>query len=105
MKKHSLYGLIGKIRCIPNEEALSGLFLNLNPRDITKPVRIAFVNAHAVNICHTNQEFLRNLIESDCVFRDGSGMKILLKMLRKDAGLNMNGTDLIPRLIKLYGGK
>jgi exopolysaccharide biosynthesis WecB/TagA/CpsF family protein len=105
MKKYSLYGLIKKIRRIPNEESLSTLFSSLNPQEIYRPVRIAFVNAHAVNICHINQGFLRNLFESDYVFRDGSGMKILFKMLRKDAGLNLNGTDLIPRLIKIYERK
>jgi N-acetylglucosaminyldiphosphoundecaprenol N-acetyl-beta-D-mannosaminyltransferase len=105
MPKFALYDLIGKICRIQNEGALAALFSNLKACEITKPVRIAFVNAHAVNISHINQEFLRNLVESDYVFRDGSGMKILLKMLRKDAGLNLNGTDLIPQLMAIYREK
>ena len=105
MEKYSLYNLIRKICCIPNEETLSALFSALEPQEILKPVRIAFVNAHAVNICHIHQEFMRDLIESDYVFRDGSGMKILFKLLGKDAGLNLNGTDLIPRVMEIYDGK
>ena len=105
MKRRSLFNLIKKIYRVPNEGGLSVLFSNLEPRMVTRPVRIAFVNAHAVNMCHINHEFLRNMIESDYIFRDGSGMKILFKMLRKDAGLNLNGTDLIPRLIEIYNGK
>lgn len=105
MRKVSLHELIRKICRIPSEEALLALFCNLNPREITRPVRIAFVNAHAINMCHSNKRFLHNLTESDYIFRDGSGMKILFKMLRQDAGLNLNGTDLIPRLMDMYAGK
>lgn len=104
-KQHSLHGLIEKIRLVPDEAALSIFFSCLEPAKINKPVSLAFVNAHALNICHANPEFLRNLAEADYVFRDGSGMKILFKMLRKDPGLNLNGTDLIPRIMELYAGK
>ncbi len=31
-------------------------------------------------------------------------MKILYNLLGRDAGVNMNGTDLIPRIISLYAG-
>ncbi len=97
--------MIKKIRRILDEKELSVVFSHLKPSEITKPVTIAFINAHALNTCHVNHEFLQNLIESDYVFRDGSGMKILFKMLRREPGLNLNGTDLIPRLMELYSGK
>jgi exopolysaccharide biosynthesis WecB/TagA/CpsF family protein len=105
MNKHSLPSLIKKIRRVPDEAALTALFLDLGPQKITKPVRVAFVNAHAVNLGQRHPDFLGYLFESNYILRDGSGMKILFKMLGRDPGLNMNGTDLIPRLMEAYKGK
>lgn len=60
---------------------------------------ISFVNAHAFNLCNRNSEFADALLRSDVVLRDGIGMQLLFQALDIDAGLNMNGTDLIPRLL------
>jgi exopolysaccharide biosynthesis WecB/TagA/CpsF family protein len=60
---------------------------------------LSFVNAHAVNLCNRNREFADALLRSDVIVRDGIGMQLLFKALNIDAGLNMNGTDFIPRLL------
>ncbi len=39
------------------------------------------------------------------VLRDGSGMATLFKMLGKQAGLNLNGTDLIPQVVRRFNGR
>lgn len=104
-KQYNLHELIEKIRIVRNETELSGIFPHLSPENAERPVRVAFVNAHALNLCYGNPGFLKNLVESEFVLRDGSGMKILFKMLGKNPGLNLNGTDLIPRLIELYKDK
>ncbi len=97
--------LVKKITLAPDEQALSGILSALEPQNITRPVQLAFVNAHALNLSAKNRDFLHHLMQCDYVFRDGSGMKILYKMLGTNPGLNLNGTDLIPRIIKLYEGE
>ncbi|HWB92911.1 MAG TPA: WecB/TagA/CpsF family glycosyltransferase [Puia sp.] len=97
--------LLRRLKLVPDELELSKIFALIDPRKLTKPTRIAFVNAHGFNLCYRNKTFLQHLVDCDFVFRDGSGMKILCKMLGADPGLNLNGTDLIPRIINLYGGK
>jgi len=80
------------------------ILTSLGPRKDGKPARLAFVNAHALNLCSSNPGFLHHLLESDYILRDGSGMKILFKMLGINPGLNLNGTDLIPEILHHYAG-
>lgn len=103
-KEQDIRALLGKITRASDEQALSKILFSLRPQNIAKPVRIAFVNAHALNLCCNDTSFLHHLLGSDYVFRDGSGMKILYKMLGCDPGLNLNGTDLIPQIVTLYAG-
>ncbi len=97
--------LIDKIRIVKDETEAAQILESFRPENIRGPVRVAFVNAHAMNLCHKDSAFLSRLLECDYVFRDGSGMKILYKMLGRDPGINMNGTDFIPKLFDLYTGK
>lgn len=102
----AIRALIDKINLVTKDTELASVFSSLGPKPgpkpAGKPVRVAFVNAHALNLCFSDPAFLQHLLEAEYVFRDGSGMKILYKMLGRDPGLNLNGTDLIPRIIGLY---
>lgn len=60
---------------------------------------LAFANAHAFNLGHANPHFGSALLSSDLVLRDGIGVKWLFQLLGRDAGFNLNGTDLIPKLL------
>jgi len=97
--------LIDKIRIVRDEEELQSIFETIKPGVPDGPLRIAFVNAHAINLCYSDHAFLEHLLECDYVFRDGAGMKILYRLLKRDPGLNLNGTDLIPRIMALYKGQ
>jgi exopolysaccharide biosynthesis WecB/TagA/CpsF family protein len=97
--------LIEKIRIVRDDLELDQLLRELKPENITASKRVAFVNAHAVNLCYSNPDFLTDLLSCDIVLRDGSGMKILYKMMGLEPGLNMNGTDFIPRVLELYKDK
>lgn len=66
---------------------------------------LGFVNAHAMNIAAESGRFAFDLAGCDWLLRDGSGMKILTRKLNVSAGLNMNGTDLIPEIILAYKDK
>lgn len=69
------------------------------------PFVLAFANAHAMNSLATSAAFFDALNSADMVLRDGSGMATLFKLLRLQPGLNLNGTDLIPQLIRQFDGR
>ena len=69
-----------------------------------KPLVLAFVNAHAMNSAATSREFFEAVHSADLVLRDGIGMAILLRLLNVEPGLNLNGTDLIPKILRRYAG-
>lgn len=65
------------------------------------PLRtVGFVNAHAVNLAGENDRFFHDLSSCDHLLRDGAGVFLLLKLLGREPGLNMCGTDFIPQLIR-----
>jgi len=92
--------LIQKIQLISDRQALSDKLEELsNP---TQPMILAFANAHAMNSVFKDESFYNNLVKSDLIFRDGSGMAKLYKSIGLNPGLNLNGTDLIPQLIERF---
>ena len=66
---------------------------------------VAFANAHAMNCVAQSQSFFDALYTADWVLRDGSGVATLFKLIGKNAGRNLNGTDLIPKIIGLFDGR
>lgn len=66
---------------------------------------LGFVNAHAMNLVAGNTDYYQALAAADVLLRDGSGMAILFRRLGLMPGLNMNGTDFIPKLLAAYTGK
>ena len=71
----------------------------------SRAVVVAFANAHAMNYVAQSQSFFDALCSADWVLRDGSGIATLFKLLGKKPGLNLNGTDLIPKIIGLFDGR
>jgi N-acetylglucosaminyldiphosphoundecaprenol N-acetyl-beta-D-mannosaminyltransferase len=103
--KPILITLSDALTIIETGEAKTGLLKTLALNNLSGPQRLAFVNAHAANMCHRNAEFLTDLLASETILRDGAGMKILFKMLGREPGLNLNGTDFIPDIIDFYRGR
>ncbi|MCE1114512.1 MULTISPECIES: WecB/TagA/CpsF family glycosyltransferase [Pseudomonas] len=69
------------------------------------PTVLGFVNAHGMNLVAGNGEFHEALVAADVLLRDGSGMGLLYRRLGLAPGLNMNGTDFIPRLLAAFEGR
>lgn len=93
------------LEIVADDAARRRLLEALSADRLERPVRVAFVNAHAVNLCHANPGFHADISAAEHVFRDGSGVKILLRLLGMPQGLNMNGTDFIPELLRRYAGE
>jgi exopolysaccharide biosynthesis WecB/TagA/CpsF family protein len=66
---------------------------------------IDFLNTHAVNLSFNNVGLYKYFINCDLLLRDGLGIKIALIINRYTSGANMNGTDLIPKILNRYKDK
>ncbi len=67
---------------------------------------VFFVNAHTLNLAISGPEYKITLNQANYVFGDGTGVRMAFRIIRsrklKD---NVNGTDLIPRLLSQYSSK
>jgi N-acetylglucosaminyldiphosphoundecaprenol N-acetyl-beta-D-mannosaminyltransferase len=93
-------GVLSRLRVAPDEASVDALLQDL--RQVKSVSVVSFVNSHSINIAHSNTEFLTALLESDLLLRDGIGLKIACWIYRRAPGLNLNGTDLIPRIIAAF---
>lgn len=64
-----------------------------------KPLTISFLNAHGLNTATRNTPFFDFLMDSDFLLRDGIGIKLALKLFNLGETQNLNGTDLITKII------
>jgi exopolysaccharide biosynthesis WecB/TagA/CpsF family protein len=60
---------------------------------------LGFVNQHGFNLC-SKQQIHDNFMALDILLRDGIGMKMAMSLFGLKPGYNMNGTDLIPELVR-----
>lgn len=96
--------ILGRLTVVDSERALEDDLLTCLA-GVEQPRVLAFVNAHAMNSAVSDVGFAAAVAEADWVLRDGSGMKMLMDRLGLPAGLNLNGTDLIPRIVARYGNR
>ncbi|MFD0667098.1 WecB/TagA/CpsF family glycosyltransferase [Ramlibacter sp. MAHUQ-53] len=68
------------------------------------PHVLAFANAHALNLAARDAAFARDLLVADTLLRDGVGVGLFMALANRAPGLNLNGTDLIPRLLRRHAG-
>jgi exopolysaccharide biosynthesis WecB/TagA/CpsF family protein len=66
---------------------------------------LGFLNAHALNLVASDPSFFAVLRSADILLRDGSGMAMLYRWLGRKPGLNMNGTDFIPKILAAFAGR
>jgi hypothetical protein len=92
-----------RIRCVENEQAEQALLEEL--KHPARPFIVSFVNAHAANLGWTTPGMLESLLRSDLLLRDGIGVKLGLKAFGRPHGLNMVGTDFIPKIARAYQGR
>lgn len=95
--------LLARITPMPDAAAKAAFLAALTAPP--KPTVVSFLNAHAFNLAERDAEFRANLMAADALFRDGVGVSAMLRLLGADAGLNMNGTDLIPEILRACRGR
>jgi N-acetylglucosaminyldiphosphoundecaprenol N-acetyl-beta-D-mannosaminyltransferase len=102
-KINKLLGLLDRMTIIQTEDQLQvwqTSFLKPNQVRI-----LTFLNAHGVNVSMQNETFLGTYSYADAILRDGIGLKWMLKSQGREAGLNMNGTDYIPKILDTIKGQ
>ena len=78
----------------------------INPLLKKRGVKIIdFLNTQAVNLSYDNKRLYQYFMNCDLLLRDGLGVKIALTLNKIKAGANMNGTDLIPMILKKFKDK
>ena len=95
--------LVGKLEVVVDTTAAQRLLDRLSAPEAATV--LGFVKAHAMNLVVRDGACHQALSAADVLLRDGSGMAILYRRLGLEPGLNMNGTDLIPRLLAAYRGR
>jgi N-acetylglucosaminyldiphosphoundecaprenol N-acetyl-beta-D-mannosaminyltransferase len=78
------------------EEALDHLVSRLEERS---RARVYFINAHCLNVANSDASYRQALAQAELVLADGSGVLIGSRMLGIPVRHNLNGTDLVPRLL------
>lgn len=67
--------------------------------------RLYFLNAHAVNMAVRSPEFRAVLADADTILRDGRGIELAFRYLGLRDTENLNGTDLIPKILARLKGR
>lgn len=97
------FPLINKLHIVPAVAQYERLLQEL--AQPSRPTVVSFLNQHAFNLSLKDAVFRDVLLGSDVLLRDGVGMAWCLRKLDVAPGLNMNGTDLIPAILKTYAGR
>ena len=62
--------------------------------------RVAFLNAHCVNVAASDPDYTRALHSADAVLPDGAGIELALRLSGTKMVENLNGTDFTPKLLR-----
>ncbi len=90
--------LIDGVRTIASDQQRQELLKALEGME--HPMILSFVNAHAINLCVASTDAFDAFRASDLILRDGVGLSLAMRALGREPGLNMNGTDFIPCLLR-----
>jgi len=96
LKKQNIFGI--HINTLNYDNVLKFCLKNRDNKGKAKV--IFFLNAHCYNTAQTNKEYLNAVNNADLLLNDGIGITIASKLAGVKLSQNMNGTDLIPYLLK-----
>ncbi len=101
--KEAIHRILKSIQSVNDAAAENALVGHM--KAATAPTILSFVNAHAINLAWNNGALQNAFLKSDYILRDGIGVEIVMPWFQMEPGLNMCGTDFIPRLIKEFKGR
>jgi hypothetical protein len=89
--------LVEKMRLI-DEPQIDDLLAELGA--VATPTTLGFLNQHGYNIAQRQPEVHRLFLGLDYLLRDGIGMKLACRLNGAPPKANLNGSDLIPRIVE-----
>lgn len=98
-----VWSIVARLDIIPDRRAEVALLRRLTAP--TRPMVVSFVNQHALNLAWSSGMFAETLRSADVLLRDGVGLECCLRLNGCPTGLNMNGSDFIPKLAAAYAGR
>ncbi len=85
-----------RIDCFTPDDAVEELASRIRKHQKT---RVYFVNAHCINVARGDETYRDCLKRAELVLPDGSGVLLACRLLGIPIRHNLNGTDLVPRLL------
>lgn len=101
----ALAAALNDVKIIADEAEHAMLINTLFEQARRDVIVVDFLNQHAGNLLTRNAQFRENFMASNIILRDGIGSKLALKAFERASGLNMNGTDFIPKLISAFAAR
>ena len=98
-----VWWLVARLKIVLDDADKAALLQQLSAAQ--RPIVVAFVNQHAINLVWARSDFAAALRSADVLLRDGVGIECFLKLNGCPSGHNMNGTDFIPKLAAAYAGR
>lgn len=97
-----LRSAIERICVISTPDEQAELLERLLDEHRAAPLVLDFLNQHAGNLLMSDASFRVAFSSVDIILRDGIGMSLASKMMGRQSGWNMNGTDFIPLLVQHF---
>jgi N-acetylglucosaminyldiphosphoundecaprenol N-acetyl-beta-D-mannosaminyltransferase len=85
---------------IDNVDESTALSLILETLEGNRCQSLFFINAHCFNVAQKEKNYFSAIHKADIVLNDGVGVKIAGKLAGINFSSNLNGTDLIPKIIQ-----
>lgn len=98
----ALAAALERVQVVKSERQREAMLAQLLDAAANATLVVDFLNQHAGNLLGADDAFRRDFMAADVIFRDGIGSRLALNLRRRRAGLNLNGTDLIPRIIAAF---
>jgi len=92
-----LYELLSKMHIVEDNQIDN--FIDMYILKASKPISIGFINQHGCNLVVSEQRIYRSFMGLTFLLRDGIGVKMACLKYGIQPGENLNGTDLIPRIL------
>ncbi len=89
----SIFGM--KIDNVSMQDAVESV---VTPRADRVTKTVCFVNANSINLARDNEGLTHAVNDADCVFADGSGVRLAARRAGITLQDNVNGTDMLPLL-------
>lgn len=96
--------LLAKTHVVSSVDDRARFFAALSA-PLTRSLVVSWLNAHSFTVALRDPTLGECLLRSSYLLRDGIGLSLLMRTAGQNPGHNMNGTDLIPEILRAFRGR